>query len=636
MSIRALRKLQGGKDDLSVLASNLQLDEESETVSEHVARKSTNVFDLLDDDDNLEIPSEEEAYEETEAKDAVRTGVKPKKRNRKREKQQKRNKFVDIEDEDLPEEVVPQRDNTTSKSPPVVFKNILALDQKSLNPENELKRIFGAKIIQPMVKRKQRGRAYVKSSWLVKSNANWAQMGKTGLSMTIDHTKDGNIYFKYEHNKDYRQIQFSFWQAVGSFHPENIVAIVNNYPYHVDSLLQLSDICRMGDDVQMATELVERALYVLESAFHPSFNLATGTSRIEYRQQENRALFLAIFKHLVYIGQRGCYRTALEFCKLLYTLDPENDPMAVILMIDFYAIRAQEYNWFIHFFNCYESKKNLTQLPNFAYAIALAYFYHSKTESSSAAKADEYLQQALLMFPGVLDPLLSKCSIQADCRVTKHPYFGPNAYASQLPALKHLVQLYVGRSYHTWKDGDLLPWLEKNANIALDRIESCKNLAAEFEEKRKRRYQGTPRNIYRHILISEIKDATATLPPDLAEAPLMSYDPLPPLDSVSSYIRPRTIHQESNQSTGSLLSSFFRSLMPSYNPQEMNHDRQVIHEALQRPAAEGGENEGQSATADLRNSVTTLVDAMRDLLGSIHLPELNRNDDESDENAEWD
>lgn len=227
--------------------------------------------------------------------------------------------------------------------------------------------------------------------------------------------------------------------------------IVNMYPYHIDALIQLSDICRLSDNVQMATELIERALYILESAFHPSFNLASGNCRLDYKQQENRyltilivlmfccgsslrdslsfiytrALFLAIFKHLVCIGQRGCYRTALEFCKLLYMLDLDSDPLAVLLMIDFYAIRAQEYSWFIEFFNHYEPAKNLSQLPNFAYAIALAHFYHSKVDSISGPKSDQYLKEALLMFPGVLMPLLDKCSIQADTQVTKHSYFSP-------------------------------------------------------------------------------------------------------------------------------------------------------------------------------------------------------------------
>lgn len=127
----------------------------------------------------------------------------------------------------------------------------------------------------------------------------------------------------------------------------------------------------------------------------------------------------------MYIGARGCYRTALEFCKLLYTLDLENDPLAVILMIDFYAIKANEYSWFIEFFETLEPKKNLSQLPNMAFAIALAHFYHSKTDANSSTLADDYLQRALLMFPGVLISLLDKCSIQANSRVVNHEYFSP-------------------------------------------------------------------------------------------------------------------------------------------------------------------------------------------------------------------
>ena len=50
MSNRALRKLNGGKDDLSALASSLQLEEETE---EHVPKKNQkqkkaiNMFDLV-------------------------------------------------------------------------------------------------------------------------------------------------------------------------------------------------------------------------------------------------------------------------------------------------------------------------------------------------------------------------------------------------------------------------------------------------------------------------------------------------------------------------------------------------------------------------------------------------------------
>ncbi len=98
-------------------------------------------------------------------------------------------------------------------------------------------------------------------------------------------------------------------------------------------MLQLSEICKMGEDHSRAAELIERTLYAMESAFHPLFNLAVGTSRLDYRRQENRAFFIAIFKHLANVGSRACHRTALEFCKLLLSLDPDNDPMGVLLTL---------------------------------------------------------------------------------------------------------------------------------------------------------------------------------------------------------------------------------------------------------------------------------------------------------------
>lgn len=83
---------------------------------------------------------------------------------------------------------------------------------------------------------------------------------------------------------------------------------------------------------------------------------------------------------------------------------------------------------------------------------------------------------------------------------------------SHSPSLNNLIQLYVGRSFHIWKDAELLPWLERNSNCCLDEIDRNPSVAQENEEKRRTRYQGTPRNIYRHILLSDVKDATATLP----------------------------------------------------------------------------------------------------------------------------
>jgi hypothetical protein len=63
--------------------------------------------------------------------------------------------------------------------------------------------------------------------------------------------------------------------------------------------------------------LIERALYSIQQTFHPLFSITRGECRLEYRIQENRSFFISLFKHIIYIGERGCTRTALEFCKVL-------------------------------------------------------------------------------------------------------------------------------------------------------------------------------------------------------------------------------------------------------------------------------------------------------------------------------
>jgi hypothetical protein len=60
-------------------------------------------------------------------------------------------------------------------------------------------------------------------------------------------------------------------------------------------MLQLSEICKMGEDSTRAAELVERTLYALEAAFHPLFNLAVSF-------QQNFSEFCIIF-HTIFFNK---------------------------------------------------------------------------------------------------------------------------------------------------------------------------------------------------------------------------------------------------------------------------------------------------------------------------------------------
>ena len=90
-------------------------------------------------------------------------------------------------------------------------------------------------------------------------------------------------------------------------------------PYHVDTLIQLSDYLMHQDQSEPAVDLLERALYACQLGSHSDFNISsTGSCRLDYAVPENRSFYIAIFRYLFYVGSRGCYRAALEYCKVLF------------------------------------------------------------------------------------------------------------------------------------------------------------------------------------------------------------------------------------------------------------------------------------------------------------------------------
>ncbi|XP_044203740.1 transcription factor 25 isoform X1 [Thunnus albacares] len=506
-------------------------------------------------------------------------------------------------------------------------RSVLHVEHRNLNPETELKRYFGARAVLGNQRPRQRNRQFHRSTWMTSPKDSWPRFSRPGISMTLIQSKDGIQYFTFEHGRDYQQVQFKFLDAVESMDPNNIVALLQLNPYHIDSLLQLSDVCRIQEDQEMARDLIERALYSFECAFHPLFSLTSGTCRLDYLRPENRAFYLTLYKHMMFLEKRGCPRTALEYCKLILSLDTDADPLCMLLLIDFLSLRSREYQSLLQLYQDWEEHRNLSQLPNFAFSTALCRFHLSQQEDmdpeesdKQRKKADQMLQDALIMFPGVLMPLLDLCTVQPDASVTSHAFFGPKSQIGQPPALAELTALYVGRTYSLWKEAAVMLWLEESVKEVLRRCDAKDPLVEDSQNKRKQRYQSAPRNIHRHVLLSEIKEATSSLPLEVTTQPVMGFDPLPPLDSVISYTRPERQHVgASNEST---LSLFFRSLLPNFN--------------LQGGQRQEDEMEVARAGQELNQEVNRLMVAMRDMLANIRFQEPPRDDNPYRDEDEWD
>ncbi|XP_076675609.1 nuclear localized protein 1 [Andrena cerasifolii] len=596
MSTRYMKKVYGG--DVLIEKDSENESEVENSIIGAVKSKTFNVFDLLNENSEVD---ETEHEEQQVVEDSYTGEAKRKKRKKKRKKVEASKpppsvESKELEDVDEIERTVREvnrllgeplagcSSQSTNGAQWVEQKSkedVLLVHHKHLNPYNELKKIFGSKTIQAeQNNRRNRGRSgHLKKTWLVSPRDTWPPINKSGLSMSLDHTVEStpNVqYFMYDHSPSYRQVQLKFLKAVESLNPESIVNVINAHSYHVDASLQLAELCKLSEDLAMAAEFTERALYCLECAFHPLFNVTTALCRLDYKKQQNRALFITLFKHLTFVGGRACYRTSLEFCKLLLSLDPEGDPLAVVLSLDLYALRAKEYEWFIEFCDLWDSTRNLTQLPNIAYSLALAHFH-----SGDRTAASELLQNALIMFPGVLIALLDKCGIKADEQVQSHDFFNSKAAVSTPPALEKLQNLYVARSFCLWKEADLLPWLQENVHVVLTRVDSKDDYVKYCEVKRSKRYQGKlPKNILRHIILSDIKDVTVNVQEIQNVGSVLSHDPLPPVDSIDIYKRPTT-NTRPNRLYFNLLSLVFSSLLPDFNGEVavvVHEDVNLLHE----------------------------------------------------------
>lgn len=101
----------------------------------------------------------------------------------------------------------------------------------------------------------------------------------------------------------------------------------------------------------LSSELCERALFtfgrVTTSAFRA--HLEAGKARLDFCRPENRQFWLAGYHYLRSLLRKGTFRTALEWAKLLYALDPTGDPYAMRHYLHFLAVRAYESQWLLDF-----------------------------------------------------------------------------------------------------------------------------------------------------------------------------------------------------------------------------------------------------------------------------------------------
>jgi len=490
----------------------------------------------------------------------------------------------------------------------------LKLDTRSLLPENELKRMFGKGVLREDRRNQAHGGQRSKfvnlrfvdtrqlSSFVGPKmelddflneierinqgdvmdrrvdKAKSKKETQSSRNKSIDALFNSNhpVYFRFVHDRDYQDAQKEFVQAVHMAQPEAIVHNLSIYPNHAESLLQLSHIIRLSEDYKQASEMIERALLTFERGFHTRFNMATAQCRLSYRRPENRTFFITIFEQITSCHRRGLRKTPLEYSKLLLSLEPENDPLMATQLLDFFALRSEEYDFLIDFYNCWYK---VQCLPNMNLSLAMAYFLKSKMTKQTKADCDKLLQQAddqlqksLLMFPNFILPLLEACGGEPSEELKKCTYFDFSPYSSKYKTvpetLEVLIELYVKRSFGLWKRKQTLSWLEKNVATLVNKFAS-----GELKDDNKTTghhwanfMKPAPKNLLRHIALCDLK---IKMPPSASVATFLAVDPFPPTDAIITYHtslhQPASASQATNVAASSLPGLFLRSFLPSFS-----------------------------------------------------------------------
>ncbi|TIA96100.1 hypothetical protein E3P89_03413 [Wallemia ichthyophaga] len=537
------------------------------------------------------------------------------------------------------------------------LRTLLSVDPKHLDASAEMKKMFGSKVVSSATtmnsygQGRARGRqarmqqmvhkatprsnlSQHKPTWPPATSAKLDGMTMRQLSAdelrewqerhalppTINLQNSGS-WWTFEHDAAYRSVQHQFLDATGSFDPNTLMALLQVYPYHVDTLNQVSEVFRMQGDNGTAGDFTERMLFAIERGFAMGFSALSGGCRVDFDRVENRALWLGLSRLITHLRMKGCWRTAYEYGKVMLALDPLTDPHGALLQLDFLAVKAGQYDWLLGVagewpYNHTHSVHltDTTFLPGIAYARALATYYKGRSVHGKHVSLDatvKYFLQAVLAHPLVLSLLLEHNLVRVSAErgeVLKNVLVVEKHYEKYAPMharrKEALARIYCAHSLPLYRD-PALP-VQAIVDHTLDALRADGvSERGQIDLAQRQMDSGVispsetfPENVARHAIINNITDAKAFLPETFSEGD--AFDPVAPSTSSSGYDagyfagmrggRQMGAHSQSQQHshTGGIVSLIESLLRGDINLGQMDPDTRVAFEEQVNQLQEGG------------------------------------------------
>jgi hypothetical protein len=647
MSSRALRKAQREREEQEQLRKLQEEHEEQDDESEEeeeapaAAPSKQSLFAMLnqdgaDDDDDDENDAQEDDVQQEESEDEpekpIVTQAAPKQATKSKKKKKKAKKAAptaksdpSLDDIDAALKSLSTKGSGTATPANTADPNtnevcrLLSVDTSSLHAANEMRRLFGRAALEgdndddnnAGGRRRNRGGAQQaglaaalgrrpgqggrsdglaalsrRRNIFIQGKEEWPVATSGGLGMEVVEKKsDGTVEYAFVHNRMYQDVQGQFETCVASMDPQRMVLLLQHNPYHISTLLQVSEIAKQERDHTTSGDLLERALFSFGRAVHSTFsaNLQQGKARLDFRRPENREFWLAACRCISNLGMRSTWRTVYEWSKLLLSLDPENDPYCISLVIDQYALRGRQPQNFLDLVNNPIFTSKWKHLPNVQLSRALAL-----VRVGDAAKGKQSLYTAVSRFPWVVARLFQELNLDP-----------PPAIWGKTPRTdseKLHSEVYATRAKDLWNTPEASELL----------VEVSSAVSSEVPEP-----AVVDRDITldegRHILMSDTPTLIALLPRSITAKVTSSSDPLPPASNLASYTPTSATSSSRHNPTASAgalggaaeslrelqgLYRFFAELFPWFNPSGEGEERpQPSEEEIERRIAESGVSE---------------------------------------------
>ncbi len=280
--------------------------------------------------------------------------------------------------------------------------------------------------------------------------------------------------------------------------------------------MQVSELAIQQTEHSVSGDLLERALFSFGRSVHSSFTtaLSEGRARLDFRRPENREFWLAAWRYISSLCQRGTWRTAYVWAKLILSLDPEQDPFRIVWVIDKLALRGGEAVHFLQLSNCHLYNQKWQRHPNVRISSALA-MYKTKQTSESMAK----LRLAAMDYPWIFARLFSELNIE---------HCPKSIWGTQPRSERESLEceVYVHGSKDIWNTQENISFLVKALEGAdmsvLHRLTETQNAPITLNEAR-------------HVLLSGVPSLIGLIPLKYTSMPITSSDPFTPPDNLTSY-----------------------------------------------------------------------------------------------------